>query len=510
MSNLIYKSGEDWSWEILERLYEEIRIIAEEELKISYYPNQIEIVSSEQMIDAYSAVGMPIYYKHWSFGKNFISTSKYYKNGQMGLAMEMVINSNPCISYNMEENSTTVMALVLAHAAFGHNSVFKNNFMFKQWTSPDSIIDYLVFAKKYIQMCEERYGEDEVESFIDSCHALADYGVDKYKRPSKKLSAATEEAEALKRFDQQLEEYNDLWNKTVPRNKKAAKQKRVKYPAQPEENILYFIEKNAPQLPQWKREIIRIIRKISTYYFPQAATKTLNEGFATFTHYYIMNRLYDKGFIDDGSMVEFIKNHTGVITQPNYNDKWYSGLNPYAIGFAIFMDIKRMCQNPTDEDKEWFPKLVNTDWVAAVHDAMENYKDDTFIAQFLSPKVMRDFKLFHVEDDSDEDYFLVKTIHDSTGYRDLRSKMSDMYNRAMWVPEIQVTDVNVNGDRSMVLVHTPLNDRMLHDDVFEVVEHVAKLWQYDVYLETVDEEGSVEVIAATGKYSEDSDDEDDE
>jgi len=34
------------------------------------------------------------------------------------------------------------------------------------------------------------------------------------------------------------------------------------------ENILYFLEKNAPAIPTWKREIIRIVRKIAQYLFP--------------------------------------------------------------------------------------------------------------------------------------------------------------------------------------------------------------------------------------------------
>ena len=65
----------------------------------------------------------------------------------------------------------------------------------------------------------------------------------------------------------------------------------------------------------------------------------------------------------------------------------------------MFMDIKRMCENPTDEDKEWFPDLAGKDWNEAVHFAMLNFKDESFIQQFLSPKVIRDFHFFSVIDD---------------------------------------------------------------------------------------------------------------
>ncbi|XQK67026.1 SpoVR family protein [Escherichia coli] len=143
------------------------------------------MITSEQMMDAYSSVGMPINYPHWSFGKKFIETERLYKHGQQGLAYEIVINSNPCIAYLMEENTITMQALVMAHACYGHNSFFKNNYLFRSWTDASSIVDYLIFARKYITECEERYGVDEVERLLDSCHALMNYGVDRYKRPQK-------------------------------------------------------------------------------------------------------------------------------------------------------------------------------------------------------------------------------------------------------------------------------------------------------------------------------------
>ncbi len=140
-------------------------------------------------MDAYASIGMPVYYHHWSFGKQFLATESRYKRGQMGLAYEIVINSDPCIAYLMEENTLPMQALVIAHAAYGHNSFFKGNHLFKQWTAANAIIDYLVFARNFIADCEERHGQDAVERLLDSCHALMNLGVDRYKR-APKLSLA--------------------------------------------------------------------------------------------------------------------------------------------------------------------------------------------------------------------------------------------------------------------------------------------------------------------------------
>ena len=133
-------------------------------------------------MDTYASTGMPLFYHHWSFGKQYINIEKSYKRGDMGLAYEIVINSNPCIAYLLEENSLAMQVLVLAHAVFSHNSFFKGNYLFQSWTSADSIIDYLVFAKKYIASCEERSGPKAVEEVLDACHALMSHSVDRYRR----------------------------------------------------------------------------------------------------------------------------------------------------------------------------------------------------------------------------------------------------------------------------------------------------------------------------------------
>ena len=165
--------GAEWDFETLQRVYDAIEDIALNDLGLSVYPNQIEIISSEQMLDAYSSHGMPLMYNHWSFGKIFAREETIYSKGWGGLAYEIVINSNPCINFLMEENTMTMQTLVMAHAGFGHNHFFKNNYLFKQWTDAAAILDYLNFAKRYIAKCEEEYGFDVVEAIVDSAHALA-------------------------------------------------------------------------------------------------------------------------------------------------------------------------------------------------------------------------------------------------------------------------------------------------------------------------------------------------
>ena len=142
MSALLFEDS-DWSFSTIQRVHDAIEKIACGEMGLEIYPNQIEVITPEQMLDAYAATGMPIYYPHWSHGKRFVLHEMQYRKGMSGLAYEIVINSSPCISYVMEGNTMAMQTLVIAHAAFGHNHFFRNNYTFRDFTDPAGILDYL-------------------------------------------------------------------------------------------------------------------------------------------------------------------------------------------------------------------------------------------------------------------------------------------------------------------------------------------------------------------------------
>lgn len=887
----------DWSFELIERYHEVIRATAQR-FGLDTYPNQLEIITAEQMMDAYASVGMPVNYRHWSYGKEFIATEKQYKRGHMGLAYEIVINSNPCISYLMEENTMAMQALVIAHAAYGHNSFFKGNYLFRMWTDASSIIDYLVYAKNYIAQCEERHGIDTVEAFLDSCHALQNHGVDRYRRPSRK-TLAQELAERRDREAYAQQQVNDLW-RTLPKRSEFIELDATakRFPEEPQENLLYFIEKHAPLLEPWQREVVRIVRKVAQYFYPQRQTQVMNEGWACVTgdtlivtnqgflsaqelvesqfagtvedgnqvvnwffhsrkprikiktrqgyelhggadhkvlvdgqwvelrqlrvgqtvpiargkgvfstelqpidysldvrprlaevcarhdvsvytflkwqgrqpglrvsdataerlrnceiewlriksdpslpwtlkdaadlfrkpahleadlaevlgqligdgfietthsgrinltsadpelmdffesvmleqfglkavrrpdrnhfnscvtskplarvlvtnlgfaqgigasarktvpeiilkspqpvvaaflrghfdtdgcvsekqiilvsksrrllqveqllllnmgivcsirpqrdgthrlvitgsdavrfeeligfrlsrkskelreslssaqwflkksdraeiesieedegpvfdfsvenshaykascfinhncfwHHRLLNTMYDNGHLTDGVMVEWLKSHTNVVYQPPVGHRAYSGLNPYALGFAMYSDIERICRNPTEEDRRWFPDIAGAPWLETLQHAMRNFKDESFVSQFLSPKVMRDFRLFSILDDEKEDELEVSAIHNDSGYRRVRQALAAQYDLGSREPNIQVWNVNLRGDRSLTLRHLQHHDRPLDDSAQEVLKHVARLWGFGVNLESVNAKGEV-------------------
>jgi stage V sporulation protein R len=222
------------------------------------------------------------------------------------------------------------------------------------------------------------------------------------------------------------------------------------------------------------------------YFYPQRQTKVMNEGWATFWHYNLMNDLYDEGLIGEGNILEFLQSHTGVIYQPEFDSPHYSGINPYTLGYAIFTDIRRVCENPTDEDKRFFPNHAGSDWLETVHHAMANYKDESFILQYLSPTVIRNLKLFSIRDDDQDSAIEVTAIHDDDGYMRVREQLADQHDISKQEPDIQVWEVALRGDRSLTLRHTQRERIPLDpDETNKVIKHVHRLWRFDVNLESM-------------------------
>ena len=231
------------------------------------------------------------------------------------------------------------------------------------------------------------------------------------------------------------------------------------------------------------------MRHLAQYFYPQRQTKVMNEGCATFVHHTILNMMYDRGMLTEGSILEFLASHTAVVFQPEFEDPRFSGINPYALGFAMMSDIKRICEQPTDEDRMWFPSFAGAgDWRPVLKDAWANYRDESFIEQFLSPKVMRDFRLFALADQADAPALTVSAIHDESGYRRVRSTLARQYDVGIVDPNIQVTGANMKGDRKLYLAHRMHRGVPLHAQTRDMVlPHIERLWGYDVVIEEVAE-----------------------
>ena len=53
----------------------------------------------------------------------------------------------------------------------------------------------------------------------------------------------------------------------------------------------------------------------------------------------------------------------------------------------------------------------NGDPYGTLREAWSNYRDESFILQFMSPAVMRQLRLFHVRDDAEDPTMVVDGVH---------------------------------------------------------------------------------------------------
>ena len=190
-------------------------------------------------------------------------------------------------------------------------------------------------------------------------------------------------------------------------------------------------------------------------------------------------------------MMEILQVHTNVIMQPAYNSPYYSGINPYTLGYHMMQDIKRICERPTEEDKQWFPYLANTNWLDSLNHAMRHFKDESFIAQYLSPHLIRELKLFQVTDDDNQAELQVDVIHNEQGYQQIREILSKQYNLGTLEPDVQVYSVDLEGDRGLTLHYMQNNRVPLGEGTNDVLRHLYSLWKFPVILRAVDPQGTV-------------------
>jgi stage V sporulation protein R len=143
-----------------------------EALGLDWYPIDYEICDYKEMIGHMAYTGLPTHYRHWSYGKSFDRIQTEYNLGMSGLPYEMIINSNPSISYLMTENPMPTHILTMAHCV-GHSDFFKNNRMFAE-TGADTVIDRFKSAAKRVKkyMEDPNIGVENVERILDACHSI--------------------------------------------------------------------------------------------------------------------------------------------------------------------------------------------------------------------------------------------------------------------------------------------------------------------------------------------------
>jgi len=194
-----------------------------------------------------------------------------------------------------------------------------------------------------------------------------------------------------------------------------------------------------------------------------------------------MTRMFEKGQISEGNYLEFLHSHTGVVNQLPYNHKYYNGFNPYALGIDMFNEIRRVCEQPTKEDEVLFPSIVGQNWLDVCLDAVRNYRDESFIMQFMTPNLIKKWKFFEVTDLEDNKEIEITAIQSEKWYRQITSTLSRQYSINRSIPNIQIVDSNLKTTRELKLKYEAIDGKkLLESDKRDTLNYLKRLWGYEV------------------------------
>tara|TARA_R110001599_G_scaffold115582_1_gene282447 strand:- start:4521 stop:5825 length:1305 start_codon:yes stop_codon:yes gene_type:complete len=432
----------DWTVKELEEWDERVCNVAAD-FGLDWFPINYDICDYYEMIGHMSYHGLPSHYDHWSYGKSFERTHQMYNHGQSGLPYELIINSNPSIAYLMKENPLYLQVLIMAHC-IGHSDFFKNNITFGD-TRPASAVSRFRNAKKRIKsyMEDPSIGIDKVESLLDSLHSIK-YQVNRNSTKRMSYNEVRDElSERLKSGENIGVDINQV-------------------PLRREYDLLAFFMEQGKHFSDWELDVINIVREESLYFIPQIKTKIMNEGWASYWHYTIMNELK----LPSKMHLPFIKSHNQVI-RPHIG-----GINPYHLGFEMFQKL----------DKE-----LGRDEIFMIR---EVFHDESFIRNYLDLDQMIDLNLFSYAKDRKKKAYVINEISDEGGWKEVKNNLIKQTGVGS-IPKMFVEVLEPRG--TIVLGHDHDGRDLELNYANVVINNVSKIWKNVVKLETIIEEEPWEI-----------------
>ncbi|WP_442601524.1 SpoVR family protein [Paenibacillus sp. KN14-4R] len=442
----------------LEQAIENITDIAAN-FGLDFYPMRYEICPAE-IIYTFGAYGMPTRYSHWSFGKNFHRMKMQYDFG-LSKIYELVINSDPCYAFLLEGNSLIQNKLIVAHV-LAHCDFFKNNARFSKTNR--NMVDSMAATAERIRQYEIEYGAEEVEQFIDAVLAIQEHVDPILTKPYlgeaelRKQRHRNGRHTTIKPIPERQTGYEDLWNidsstKKEPDNTPVKKQ----FPASPEKDLLLFIQEYAPDLSDWQRDIMTMLRDEMLYFWPQMETKIMNEGWASYWHQRILRELD----LTEEETIEYSKLNSSVVI-PSRNS-----LNPYYLGLKIFEDIEKRW----DRDK--------------IFEVREVESDSSFIRNYMTKELVDELDLYIFEKKGPEWKITDKT------WENIRDQL--VYSRVNGgFPYIEVLDGDYQRNGELFLVHSYEGMELDLKYLEKTLPYIQQLWGKTVHLETMIEEKKVQ------------------
>jgi stage V sporulation protein R len=451
---------------------------------LDFYDTVFEVLDYDELSEIAALGGFPTRYPHWRFGMEYEQLAKGYRYGLQKI-YEMVINNDPCYAYLLRCNMRVDQKLVMAHV-YGHNDFFKNNIWFGQTNR--KMMDETANHGNRIRSYMERFGEETVEDFIDSCLSLENL-IDMHSPFIKRRDDVSRydfrpedgNDQGLVRF--QSKEYMDSYVnppeflKDQVKAKEAEKAKSKQFPEVPERDVLLFMLEHAP-LNTWQRDVLDIVRQEAYYFTPQGQTKIMNEGWASYWHSTIMTTKT----LEPSELVDYADHHSGTMaTQPGR-------LNPYKLGIELFRDIEERWnkgqfgpeydQCDDHEEKQRWDKGLGLGR-AKIFEVRKIHNDVTFVDTFLTPEFCRRHHMFsYKHNDQHETYEI-----ESREFKKIKDRLLfGLTNFGQ--PIIRVKDGNHRNRGELYLYHEHFGIDLKLDHAQDTLRHLHRLWSRPVHIET--------------------------
>ncbi len=455
---------------------------------LDFFDTIFEMIDHDQM-NAFAAYGgFPVRYPHWRFGMDFDQLSKGYEFGLQKI-YEMVINTNPSYAYLMKSNTMVEQKTVMAHV-FGHVDFFKNNYWFSKTNR--KMLDTMANHAVRIRGMMDKLGQERVEDFIDRVLAIETL-IDTFapfapKARSESKDPGAPEVEITPgtgrlRVDRGYmenfinpPEYLESQRKLMATNTA----KELRNPPEPMKDVLQFLLDNAPLEP-WEHDVLAMLRDEAYYFAPQAQTKIMNEGWASYWHSKIMTTKALKA----SEVIDFCDSHAGtMVSQPGR-------LNPYKVGIELFRDIedrwdrgafgKEFDENEDIREKARWDKKLGLGR-QKIFEVRRVCNDITFIDQYMTEDFCERQKLYNYGFNRRTNQYEII----DRDYKKVKEKLLfQLTNRGQ--PFIYVTDANYLNKGELLLWHKHMGMDLDVKWTRETMRSLAAIWKRPVNLETENE-----------------------
>ncbi len=478
----------------LQDMQEEIEIYARD-YNLDFFPIVYEVLDYKTMSEVAAYGGFPTRYPHWRFGMEYEQLSKSYEYG-MSKIYEMVINTNPSYAYLLEGNSLVDQKLVMAHVT-GHVDFFKNNYYFSKTNRKmiDGMANHASTVRKHIA----HQGQEKIEDFIDVCLSIENL-IDPMSLFINRQSTTAPEPEEkeIPRIEakEYMEEYINPPSFMDAQRKKVElqREKEKRFPEEPMRDVLKFLLAHSP-LEEWQRDCLEVIRDEAYYYAPQAMTKIMNEGWATYWHSKILTSKALRG----DEVIDYADACAGVLaTAPGR-------LNPYKLGVELFRHIE-MRWNKGQFGKEWdecdsLADKMNWDRRLGlgrdkIFQVRKLYNDITFIDEFFTLEFCIEQKFYSFGYNKRASSWEIMSRDFETVKQQL---LNSLTNRGQ--PVIRVVDGNWNNTGELLLKHEHEGVDLDFNHAKDTLENVFRVWKRPVNIMTLVEEKAKVLCFGDSGYS---------